>query len=84
MYTIRQILNPDIIEKMVSRELMEAYHDAMTIPIDENNDDFLYCLQRVIEYYTTADEYERWQEDLALEKEYEQYLNNTEADDEGE
>ena len=51
------------IDDIVRQDLMQVYSFSK---IEEATDtEFLYCLQRVIEYYSSATQYEAWQESLS-------------------
>lgn len=62
-------LVPEQIEVVVRQELMLAYESLLPRDPVENLQDqdseLLYCLQRVIEYYSSPDQYESWQESLS-------------------
>lgn len=51
------------VDDIVRQDLMQVYSFSK---IEEATDtDFLYCLQRVIEYYSSESQYEAWQESLS-------------------
>ena len=68
MYKIE--LTSEQVSEIVRQDLMQAYHLNQIVDKDEsgfsidNDTDFLYCLQRVIEYYSSPNQYETWQESL--------------------
>lgn len=51
------------LDHLVRDALMEAYNDCISLPIycvPEEDDEFLYCLKRVIEHYSSPEDYAAW------------------------
>lgn len=67
------------IDRIVSLELRNAYELNVKVDKDEGgfaiqeDRDFLYCLERVIEYFTSPNEYEEWLHEI-----YKSRTNNEE------
>lgn len=61
-------LTPEQIEKVIRQGLIQMYSTySNNEVINSSDDDFLYCLQRVIEFYSSPADYEDWQESLSRE-----------------
>lgn len=63
-------LTVDQVGEIVRQELQGAYHDVASSQIepvheDDHDPELLYCLQRVIEYYSSPEQYESWQQSLS-------------------
>ena len=43
-----------------SEELQEAYEVAVEVPFGDDHEDLLKCLRRVIQYYSTHEQFEEW------------------------
>lgn len=59
-------LEPEIVDSVVQHALKVAYELNRKVEDDnaEFDVDFLYCLDRVIEYYSSPQDYEAWQESI--------------------
>ncbi len=61
---------PDQVGEIVRQELQSAYEglkETQSEPVHEDDRDpeLLYCIQRVMEYYSSPDQYEAWQQSLS-------------------
>jgi hypothetical protein len=57
----------DQVSAIVRQELQCAYHsmrDPLRVPWYEDDTELLNGMQRVIEYYSTPEQYETWQQSL--------------------
>lgn len=63
-------LTVDQVGEIVRQELQYAYEslkETQSEPVHEDDRDpeLLYCIQRVMEYYSSPDQYEAWQQSLS-------------------
>lgn len=61
-------LSAEQVEAVIRQELMLAYESLLprTVVVDteDQDDELLYCLQRVIEFYSSPEHYDAWQDSL--------------------
>lgn len=60
-------LSPEAIETIVLHSLKQSYEMTQIVNDEDEAEfdvDFLYCLNRVIEYYSSPTDYEAWQESI--------------------
>ena len=60
-------LSPEAIETIVIHSLKQSYEMTQLLDGEDAAElgvDFLYCLNRVIEYYSSPQDYEAWQESV--------------------
>lgn len=53
----------DYLDKLVREALISAYNDCIAYPIysvPEEDNELLYCLKRVIEHYSSPEDYDNW------------------------